>query len=164
MIINLLSEVNLESGCCGKNTPKYRVRWAVPSSHKHNKSRVKILGKFKRKSFEIQKSCCSCTSFWIGSDLILRLVLHCVASRDKGSKVVRGQDFRSDPATACFSIRVFQFWNSVLSIGCIIWGCYQLASSHSEYTVYKKKLNKSEIALRVYKAPQCAKFFIEIGC
>ena len=27
-----------------------------------------------------------------------------------------------------------------------------------------KKLNKSEIALRLCKAPQCTKFFIEIGC
>ena len=28
----------------------------------------------------------------------------------------------------------------------------------------KKKLNKPEIALRLCKAPQCTKFFIEIGC
>ena len=27
-----------------------------------------------------------------------------------------------------------------------------------------EKLNKSEIALRLCKAPQCTKFFIEIGC
>ena len=27
-----------------------------------------------------------------------------------------------------------------------------------------KKLNKSKIALRPRKAPQCTKFFIEIGC
>ena len=27
-----------------------------------------------------------------------------------------------------------------------------------------KKLNKPEIALRLCKAPQCTKFFIEIGC
>ena len=32
------------------------------------------------------------------------------------------------------------------------------------YRVYKKKLNKSEIALRVCKAPQCTKFDIEICC
>ena len=32
------------------------------------------------------------------------------------------------------------------------------------YRVYKKKLNKPEIALRVCKAPQCTKFFIEIDC
>ena len=31
------------------------------------------------------------------------------------------------------------------------------------YRVYKKKLNKPEIAPRLCKAPQCAKFFIEIG-
>ena len=31
------------------------------------------------------------------------------------------------------------------------------------YSVYQK-LNKSEIALRLCKAPQCTKFFIEIGC
>ena len=28
----------------------------------------------------------------------------------------------------------------------------------------KKPLNKSEIAFRLRKAPQCRKFFIEIGC
>ena len=28
----------------------------------------------------------------------------------------------------------------------------------------KKKLNKPEIAHRLCKAPQCTKFFIEIGC
>ena len=28
----------------------------------------------------------------------------------------------------------------------------------------KKKLNKPEIALRLCKAPQCTKFFIEIRC
>ena len=32
------------------------------------------------------------------------------------------------------------------------------------YRVYKKKLNKTEIALRLCKALQCTKFFIEIGC
>ena len=32
------------------------------------------------------------------------------------------------------------------------------------YRVYKKKLNKHEIALRLCKAQQCTKFFIEIGC
>ena len=32
------------------------------------------------------------------------------------------------------------------------------------YRVYKKKLNKPEIALWLCKAPQCTKFFIEIGC
>ena len=32
------------------------------------------------------------------------------------------------------------------------------------YRVYKKKLNKPEIAHRLFKAPQCTKFFIEIGC
>ena len=32
------------------------------------------------------------------------------------------------------------------------------------YRVYQKKLNKSKIALRLYKAPQYTKFFIEIGC
>ena len=32
------------------------------------------------------------------------------------------------------------------------------------YRVYQKKLNKPEIALRLCKAPQCTKFFIEIGC
>ena len=32
------------------------------------------------------------------------------------------------------------------------------------YRVYKKKLNKPEIALRLCKAPQCTMFFIEIGC
>ena len=31
------------------------------------------------------------------------------------------------------------------------------------YRVYKK-MNKSEIALRLCKAPQCTKFSIEIGC
>ena len=35
---------------------------------------------------------------------------------------------------------------------------------HALYRVYKKKLNKPEIALRLCKAPQCTKFFIEIGC
>ena len=35
---------------------------------------------------------------------------------------------------------------------------------HQIYRVYKKKLNKPEIALRLCKAPQCTKFFIEIGC
>ena len=28
----------------------------------------------------------------------------------------------------------------------------------------KKKLNKPEIALRLCEAPQCTRFFIEIGC
>ena len=32
------------------------------------------------------------------------------------------------------------------------------------YRVYKKKLNKPETALRLCKAPQYTKFFIEIGC
>ena len=32
------------------------------------------------------------------------------------------------------------------------------------YVIDKKKLNKPEIALRHCKAPQCTKFFIEIGC
>ena len=32
------------------------------------------------------------------------------------------------------------------------------------YRVYKKKLNKPEIAHQLCKAPQCTKFFIEIGC
>ena len=32
------------------------------------------------------------------------------------------------------------------------------------YRVYQKKLNKPEIAHRLCKAPQCTKFFIEIGC
>ena len=32
------------------------------------------------------------------------------------------------------------------------------------YRVYKKTLNKPEIALRLCKAPQCTKLFIEIGC
>ena len=31
------------------------------------------------------------------------------------------------------------------------------------YRVYKKKLNKSEIALWLFQAPQCTKFLIEIG-
>ena len=30
------------------------------------------------------------------------------------------------------------------------------------YRVYQKKLNKPEIVLRLCKAPQCTKFFIEI--
>ena len=34
----------------------------------------------------------------------------------------------------------------------------------TKYRVYKKKLNKPEIAHRLCKAPQCTKFFIEIGC
>ena len=34
----------------------------------------------------------------------------------------------------------------------------------TKYRVYKKKLNKPEIALRLCKALQCTKFFIEIGC
>ena len=34
----------------------------------------------------------------------------------------------------------------------------------STYRVYQKKLNKPEIAHRLCKAPQCTKFFIEIGC
>ena len=33
-----------------------------------------------------------------------------------------------------------------------------------KYRVYKKKLNKPEIAHGLCKAPQCTKFFIEIGC
>ena len=37
-------------------------------------------------------------------------------------------------------------------------------SCQAFYRVYKKKLNKPEIALRLCKAPQCTKFFIEIGC
>ena len=32
------------------------------------------------------------------------------------------------------------------------------------YRVYKKKLNKPEIAHQLCKAPQCTKFFIKIGC
>ena len=32
------------------------------------------------------------------------------------------------------------------------------------YRVYKKKLNKPEIAHRLCKTLQCTKFFIEIGC
>ena len=32
------------------------------------------------------------------------------------------------------------------------------------YRVYKKKLNKPEIAHRLCKTSQCTKFFIEIGC
>ena len=32
------------------------------------------------------------------------------------------------------------------------------------YRVYHKKLNKPKIAHRLCKAPQCTKFFIEIGC
>ena len=32
------------------------------------------------------------------------------------------------------------------------------------YRVYQKELIKPEIALRLCKAPQCTKFFIEIGC
>ena len=32
------------------------------------------------------------------------------------------------------------------------------------YRVYKKKLNKPEIALRLCKEQQCTKFFTEIGC
>ena len=32
------------------------------------------------------------------------------------------------------------------------------------YRVYKKKLNKPKIAHRLCIAPQCTKFFIEIGC
>ena len=32
------------------------------------------------------------------------------------------------------------------------------------YRVYKKKLNKSEFAPRLYKALQCTKFFIETDC
>ena len=32
------------------------------------------------------------------------------------------------------------------------------------YTGCIKKMNKSEIALRLCKAPQCTKFFVEIGC
>ena len=32
------------------------------------------------------------------------------------------------------------------------------------YRVYKKKLDKPEIALQHCKAPQCTKFFIDIGC
>ena len=32
------------------------------------------------------------------------------------------------------------------------------------YRVYKKKLNKPEIAHRLCKASLCTKFFIEIGC
>ena len=32
------------------------------------------------------------------------------------------------------------------------------------YRVYEKKLNKPEIAHQLCKAPQCTKFFIEIGC
>ena len=36
--------------------------------------------------------------------------------------------------------------------------------NRNKYRVYKEKLNKPEIALRLCKAPQCTKFFIEIGC
>ena len=32
------------------------------------------------------------------------------------------------------------------------------------YRVYEKKLNKPEIAHQLCKAPQCTKFFIEMGC
>ena len=39
-----------------------------------------------------------------------------------------------------------------------------VAITSSIYRVYQKKLNKPEIALRLCKAPQCTKFFIEIGC
>ena len=37
-------------------------------------------------------------------------------------------------------------------------------SNSTQYRVYKKKLNKPEIAHRLCEAPQCTKFFIEIGC
>ena len=37
-------------------------------------------------------------------------------------------------------------------------------STKLNYRVYKKKLNKPEIAHRLCKAPKCTKFFIEIGC
>ena len=39
-----------------------------------------------------------------------------------------------------------------------------LLTPYPIYRVYKKKLNKPEIAHRLCKAPQCTKFFIEIGC
>ena len=39
-----------------------------------------------------------------------------------------------------------------------------LKTKNRLYRVYKKKLNKLEIVLRLCKAPQCTKFFIEIGC
>ena len=35
---------------------------------------------------------------------------------------------------------------------------------HGNTGCIKKKLNKPEIAHRLCKAPQCTKFFIEIGC
>ena len=42
--------------------------------------------------------------------------------------------------------------------------CQDSIKSFLKSRVYKKKLNKPEIALRLCKAPQCTKFFIEIGC
>ena len=41
---------------------------------------------------------------------------------------------------------------------------FLLELEHLIYRVYKKKLYKPEIALRLCKAQQCTKFFIEIGC
>ena len=38
------------------------------------------------------------------------------------------------------------------------------ASTARAYTGCIKKLNKLEIAFWLCKAPQCTKFFIEIGC
>ena len=42
-------------------------------------------------------------------------------------------------------------------------GMIALKSTNFIYRVYQKKLNKPEFALRLCKAPQCTKFFIEIG-
>ena len=36
--------------------------------------------------------------------------------------------------------------------------------NHAPIQGVSKKLNKPEIALQLCKAPQCTKFFIEIGC
>ena len=37
-------------------------------------------------------------------------------------------------------------------------------TNYLKYRVYKKKLNKPEIAHRLCKTSQCTKFFVEIGC
>ena len=53
---------------------------------------------------------------------------------------------------------------TVASNSSITYNRLGLSLTYLLYRVYKKKLNKPEIAHRLCKAPQCSKFFIEIGC
>ena len=56
------------------------------------------------------------------------------------------------------------FRGKLLKISRVIRICTKFGNFGGLYRVYKKKLNKPEIAFRLCKAPQCTKFSIEIGC